>query len=99
MKAFEVLTISDSVKALSAGIYSKNSGLECCNKATIMVDLAGIRYRVDGGEPTASVGLFANSGDVITLLGRSELKLFRAIRSTSTSASISCDYGVAREDA
>ena len=97
MKAFEKLTVSNVSKALSAEIYSKNSGLECCNKATLLVEDANIRYRVDGGDPTATLGLLANSGDVISLIGRSELKLFRAIRTALTDASLSCDYGVSNE--
>jgi len=98
MKAFETLTVSNTAVALSSEIYSKNGGLEVCNAAMILVESAGIRYRVDGDVPTALVGLLANSGDVITLKGRSELKLFRAIRATGSDATITCDYSVIRED-
>lgn len=94
MKAFENLTVSNTAIPLTAGIYSKNDGLECCNKATLLVEDAGIRYRVDGGNPSATLGLLANNGDVISLIGRTEIKLFRAIRATSTDAKLTCDYGV-----
>ena len=98
MKAFETLTVSNTVKALSSGIYSKNNGLECCNKATLLLEGANIRYRVDGGEPSTTVGLLAEDGDVIALIGRTELKLFRAIRTDSTDATLNCDYGVSNGD-
>lgn len=96
MKAFEQITVSNAVKSLNPEIYSKNGGLECCNKATIMVETDAIRYRVDGGEPTATLGLIANNGDIISLSGRTELKLFRAIRVTND-ATLTCDYGVENE--
>ena len=92
MKAFETLTVSDTAKALTQQIYSAHNGLETCTKATIMVETAPIRYRVDGSDPTASVGLLANAGDVLTLTGATELRLFRAIRSTAADATISVDY-------
>lgn len=98
MKAFEKLTISSTVKALSSEIYSKNNGLEICNQAMLLVEGASIRYRVDGDSPTATVGLLANANDVITLLGRSEIKLFRAIRVTVVDATLSCDYSHVNED-
>jgi len=96
MKAFETLTISATAVALSADIYSKNDGLECCDKATIAVETASLRYRVDGGAPTATVGLLANDGDIITLDGRSEIKLFRAVR-VGVDSKITVDYGVKSE--
>ena len=96
MKAFETLTISGTSTPLTAGIYSKNNGLECANKATISVETASLRYRVDGSAPTATVGLLANDGDVITLLGRNEIKLFRAIR-VGVDSKITVDYGTAIE--
>ena len=97
MKAFETLTISSTAIGLTPNIYSKNNGLEMCNKATILVEDANIRYRVDGGNPTSTLGLLANNGDVISLIGRSELKLFRAIREAAADATITCDYGVSNE--
>jgi len=101
MKAFETLTVNDTAKALSPGIYGANivggRPLEIANKATILVEGASMRYRVDGSDPTTTIGLLANNGDVITLLGRNEIKLFRAIRTTGTDAIISCDYSHTKE--
>lgn len=98
MKAFEKLTVSNVAVPLSAEIYSKNNGLECCNKATILVETANIRYRVDGDNPTSSLGLLANNGDVISLIGRAEIKLFRAIREAAADAALTCDYGVCNDE-
>jgi len=98
MKAFEQVTVTDSVTALNSQIYSRDSGREICNKATIAVETASIRYRVDGGEPSATVGLLANSGDILSLIGRSEIKFFRAIRTTATSATLTVDYGVSNNE-
>jgi hypothetical protein len=96
MKAFERLTVSNAAVGLTVAIFSKNSGLECCDKATILVEDASIRYRVDGSDPTTTIGLLANSGDIISLSGISELRLFKAIRTATTDAHLSCDYGVQR---
>jgi len=93
MNAFEQLTIGTASKPLTADVYSKNGGLEKCNRATITVEGGSIRYRVDGADPTGSVGLLANPNDVITLEGRAELVLFRAIRAGTMNATINVDYG------
>jgi hypothetical protein len=98
MKAFENLIVSSSsgVTSLNAEIYEKNQGLEVCDKATINIEGGSIRYRVDGGDPTSTVGLLANGGDVLSLSYHNELKFFRAILDASASADavLNIDYGV-----
>jgi hypothetical protein len=55
---------------------------------TICPEGGNIRYRNDGTNPTAAVGMPVVSGDVITLSGHSVLKAFRGILSTGTTVLI-----------
>jgi hypothetical protein len=90
MKAFETLTVSNSTKSLNPEIFKH--GLEKSQSATIDVQLAGIRYRTDGGSPLSSLGLVANAGDIIELVGYNDVNLFRAIRISSVDAELNVDY-------
>jgi len=90
MKAFETLTVSTVVKTLNEEIYM--SGLERSNSAVIDVQTAGIKYRTDGGSPSATVGMTAGAGDVITLESYNEVKLFKAIRSGAADATLNVDF-------
>jgi hypothetical protein len=90
MKAFETIVVSNSVKTLNSEIYKH--GFEKATVASLFVAGGDIRYRVDGGEPTALVGIPAFDGDGINLEGHNEIKFFKAIRSGAVDATISCDY-------
>ena len=90
MKAFEPLVVSTVVVSLNSEIYM--NGLERSNRATIDVQTAGIRYRVDGGLPSATLGMVVNAGDIIRLESYNDIKLFRAIRSGAVDANLNIDY-------
>lgn len=90
MKAFETIVVSNSIKTLNKEIYKH--GYEKASVANLFVAGGSIRYRVDGGEPTALVGIEAFDGDVVELSGHNEIKFFKAIRSGAVDATVSCDY-------
>ena len=58
----------------------------------ITFESAEVRFRHDGGAPTASVGHRAADGDSLTLNGVTNLKNFRAIRTTGVSATARVTY-------
>lgn len=60
--------------------------------ATITVETAQIRWTKDGTAPTSTTGHLANVGSVIYLDHASDLWNFRAIRTSSTSATIQVSY-------
>lgn len=61
--------------------------------ARVRVETAPIRFSVDSGTTvTSSVGEYAPQGSIFEVWGTPDLTAFRAIRSTSTSASISVHY-------
>ena len=61
-------------------------------KALISVETAGIRWRIDGADPTAAVGQPALKDDVIVLSNPADIANFKAIRSSATSATLSVTY-------
>ena len=85
---FEQLTIDATVGgiALTAATYGN------APKAVITVETAQIRFRIDGGVPTATVGHIADIGDQIELSSVEDIANFRAIRTGSVSAVISATY-------
>lgn len=61
-------------------------------RVEMFVEDAQIRYRVDGTDPTASVGEILNPFDRITLYHPGEMSRFRAIRTGSVSATLHARY-------
>lgn len=89
--AFEQLTVSNSSKALTSGTYidaDNNSAIF----ATVTLDDYPIRYRLDGSDPTASVGHILNPGLHVILVGKNNIKNFRAIRQGQNDAIINVSY-------
>ena len=86
--AAEQITVDATVggKALTAGTYGTN------RYATITIDVADIMFTTSGAAPTASVGHHAGPTDVIHLDSNEDIVKFRAIRKTSTSATIYVTY-------
>ena len=70
--AFEQIIIN-TIKHLTSTIYKQ------ATQAVIIVESSTIRYRVDGGIPTTSIGMLANVGDIITLSSSSDIANFQAI--------------------
>lgn len=85
---FEQVTVDAAVggKSLTAATYGNSQ------KASITVETAQIRFRTDGGVPTATVGHLADADDLIELESAEDIANFRAIRTGATSAVISVTY-------
>lgn len=84
---FETVTVAGTAIGLTTATSAH------ARNAMLTVESASIRFRVDGGAPTASVGHLAGKGDVIILESAGEIAAFRAIRTNGTSASLSVSYG------
>lgn len=85
---FENLTITGTVTGLTASKYGN------ARIATIIVETADIRYKLNGDSPTATEGLLAEVGDIIVLESQEDIQSFKAIRTGSTSAVLNIDYSL-----
>lgn len=93
--AFEQITVGAGSTALTSAVYLDRSTeaakAQKAMEATITVETNGIRYRVDGGTPTSTVGHLLPSGSAITLVGTTAIANFRAYAPTP-SAVLSVTY-------
>ena len=85
--AFETLTIEGTGLGFTAATIA---GL---SHAVVTVETAPVRFRLDGTAPTASVGHLLNIGDVLEFDSPEQLAGVLFIRTTGTSATLSCSYG------
>lgn len=80
---FESLTVSSTAVGLTASKYIPTDSSRRATTALITVEADSIRFRIDGTNPTASVGHLATAGESIALEGYDNIKNFRAIRTTT----------------
>jgi len=80
----ETITVSSTAKSLTVP-----SGANC---ALMRVSDASIRFTVDASTPTASSGMLVLADEFINYTTAHGLSLFRAIRVTSTDATLDVLY-------
>ena len=83
---FEQLT---AIGATAKGLASIPAD---ANKAIMTVENATLRYRDDGTDPTADIGLKVFIAGTIILNSRDSLTKFKAIRTGGTSSEVNCSY-------
>lgn len=86
---FETITVAGTAIGLTA---SKIEASPKPKQVMITSETAPLRYKVDGSDPTASVGHFMSPRSSLILEGRSQINNFKAIRTGATSAELSCTY-------
>lgn len=89
--AYEAITVSSTAVGFTATAYGTGGATPAM--AYFVLDSATIRFRVDGGTPTSTVGhlvTFASNVSV-TVCGDVAIKKFRAIRTVSD-ASLKVTY-------
>jgi len=89
----ETITVDNTVggKALTATEYI-SSGRIISDFALIRIEGAQLRYFTNGSAPTSTVGTPALPYETIMLQSYDELVKFRAIRTGTTSATITVNY-------
>ena len=94
--AHETLTVSNTVKALTAATYEPTGELSLQVKpraVLITVHAQPIRYTFNGTNPVAATtGHYAAAGVEIFVSGYQNIKNFKAIRDGGTDASIGVTY-------
>ena len=88
--AFETVTVSNSAVSLTAATYAPAGGVRA-EKAFITTE-GEIRYRYDNNDPTASVGHILKDGNFLILTGIHQIQMFRAIRNSTTDATLEVTY-------
>lgn len=81
-----------TVDATVGGVALTSATYGTARYAEIDVEVASIRFTVDGTPPTATLGHLVNPNDIIRLTSAEDIAAFRAIRTGSTSAVINCSY-------
>lgn len=90
--AFEALTVANTAQVLTPTVYKDSATSGGAASAFITNYGAEIRYRYDGGTPTASVGHVLPDGGILVLQGQNQMALFKCIRTGSVSSEISTTY-------
>jgi len=91
--AFDQITVAATAIGLTvANIRGYGSNRFAAEKVIVIVETAPIRWRDDGTDPTSSVGMVANPSTILTFDNRDRIEKFRAIRTGSTSATLSVTY-------
>ena len=88
--AYEDLTVGSTAVGFTAATYGG------ADYATVYVESAPIRFRLDAGTPTASVGDTLEQGDRLVLESEEEVRRFRAIRRDGISATLRVNFGKQR---
>ena len=87
--AYENLTIADSATRLTLSTFLATPPTQ---RVQIFVETGQIRYRNDGTDPTSTSGEILNPFDRLTIDNMSEAESFRAIRTSTTSATLRIHY-------
>ena len=86
---FETITVSTAAIGFTASILASDPKPK---KIIITVETQQIRYRMDGTDPSATVGHLLNPMDSLVLEGYSQLNGTKFIRKGSADATIMVSY-------
>lgn len=86
---YETITVASLAIGFTA---SKLASSPKPKKVFVSVETARIRYRIDGTDPTSTVGHILDPMDTLVLEGFSQLNNFKAIRTGATSGTLQVTY-------
>jgi hypothetical protein len=92
---YEVLTVVDAVVALSSAKIKPQSGLYArlsARAALLTLEGGDVRFRLDGGQPSASDGHYFSSGDALVISGTQSLQKFVAIKTGDAGGTLRVTY-------
>jgi hypothetical protein len=72
----------------TTGPYARMSA----RAALVSSENGDIRFRIDGGQPSASLGHYFTNGDTLVLTGTQAIQQFRAIRCGDTNGVLKVTY-------
>jgi hypothetical protein len=92
---YEVLTVGAQAMGLAAGKIKPQTGpyARMSARAALLSSEGGdIRFRIDGGQPTADNGHYLTSGDTLVLTGTQALQQLRVIKGGDASGTLRVTY-------
>lgn len=87
---YEALSVAGAAVSLTAGKLAVADKAKCI-RVWITSETADIRYRLDGGDPTTSVGHLLIAGGTLEVEGQTNLERFSMIAVSGT-ASVRVSY-------
>lgn len=88
---FEQVVVANTAIGLTAARFAPVSGVQS-QTATCRLELAEVRFTLDGTVPTTTVGTLLEVGDWLTITGIDNMRSFSAIRTTAVSGQLDCNY-------
>jgi len=82
---FEQLTVAGSAVGITSTVLATPAGGQPLALCVARLETAQIRFRVDGTDPSATVGTVLDPGDVLTIPRIEDASVVRFIRTGSTS--------------
>ena len=92
---YEEVTVGASVAGFSPAKITPTTGpyARLSARATLVSSENGdLRFRIDGGLPSASIGHYLTSGDTLVLTGTQAIQQFRGIRCGDTDSVLRVTY-------
>lgn len=91
---FEALAVTGTAGGFTAATYDPVGATSNppAISAQVQCQVAQVRYRVDGTDPTAAIGILLEVGDEIVIWGTQDIKAFSAIRTGGTSATLATTF-------
>ena len=91
---FETITVADTAIGFTAAKIAPDviNGSRPVSKVFITNETAEIRFRLDGSDPSSTVGHLMAVGDSIIIDGADKIYRFKAIRTGGTSGTLSVTY-------
>jgi len=92
---YEEVTVGVSVGGLTQAKIMPTTGPYArlaARAALVSAENGDIRFRIDGGLPSASIGHYLTSGDTLVLTGTQAIQQFRGIRCGDTNAVLKVTY-------
>lgn len=89
--SYEAITVGAAAVGFTAGLLNPG-GAAPPRGAVLTLETANIRWRTDGGNPTAAVGHLMTTTDSLVIHGANNLKNFRVIRAGGVNGSLRVTY-------
>src|SRR5437667_6204796 len=89
--AFEQVSVTNVSVAFTAATHAPATGGPAI-LATVNVEGAQVRYRLDGTNPSATVGALLNDGDELIVWGTMDIDSAQFIRTGGVSATLNVHY-------
>jgi hypothetical protein len=89
--AYEAITVADTAVGFTVATYAP-TGRPSAKMVLITVETQPLRYRLDGVAPTTSEGHALVATDMRYVVGANNIRNFRMVRSTGSSATVRVTY-------